>query len=439
MTATPELVAGFAEVDVTPAPGLSLLGQMHERIAQSARDPLLVNAVALRQGDEAVVLVSIDTAMVFDEFVAQVQPRFAQATGLPAARLIVNATHTHVAPSLHPFLTARTNPAFVATVQDAVVTAASHAVQAARPMRVYAGTGHMAEMGWNRRAMYENGTSRMYGNSSQPGFIGMEGPRDPALGLIWFCDENDAVQGVIINFATHPNCIEAETVYSADIPGAVRARLKQLHGAATGVVYLTGAAGNTAPSILDPWDETQPWRGHRGLERSGHYMAGEAAKVMAATLHPMEAPVLRVAQASLAIALRTWPATDDPTYPEPISNLERWIAATPYYQKAEAEWDTMVNPVATRVNVIRIGDAVICTNPAELFVEFGLEMREASPARVTLVSELTDGYVGYVPTELALARGGYETWPAPSSKLAPEAGAQIVEKTAALMNAVFAS
>ena len=91
-----------------------------------------------------------------------------------------------------------------------------------------------------------------------------------------------------------------------------------------------------------------------------------------------------------------------------------------------------------RLSVLRIGDAALCTNPAELFVEFGLAIRARSRASVTLVAELTDGYVGYIPTRRAFARGGYETWPAPSSQLGIEAGEEIVTATAELMAAAFA-
>jgi hypothetical protein len=94
--------------------------------------------------------------------------------------------------------------------------------------------------------------------------------------------------------------------------------------------------------------------------------------------------------------------------------------------------------VSVRLNVLRVGDAAVCTNPAELFVEYGLAFRERSPARVTLISELTDGYVGYVPTERAFARGGYETWAAPTSQLVPEAGEQIVRATQGLLEKAFA-
>jgi hypothetical protein len=71
------------------------------------------------------------------------------------------------------------------------------------------------------------------------------------------------------------------------------------------------------------------------------------------------------------------------------------------------------------------------------FSEYGLQIREISPARVTLMAELTDGYAGYVPTPLAFSRGGYETWPAPTSQLVPEAGEQTVSATRGLLESAF--
>src|SRR5206468_1532353 len=125
------------------------------------------------------------------------------------------------------------------------------------------------------------------------------------------------ITGVIVNFATHPNSLEAESFYSADIPGASRRALKRALGEHVGVVYLTGAAGNTAPSLLDPLNEAQPWRGEIGVERSGQYLAGEALKTIAAVIEPMNDPQLRFAYDTLQVPLRTWPTRDEPSYPEP--------------------------------------------------------------------------------------------------------------------------
>ena len=60
------------------------------------------------------------------------------------------------------------------------------------------------------------------------------------------------------------------------------------------------------------------------------------------------------------------------------------------------------------VQVLRIGDLALCGIPAEYFVEYGLQLRQRSPARHTFVVELANDCIGYVPTPEAFDEGGYE-------------------------------
>ena len=433
------LEMGFAASDFTPAPRLSLLGQMHERFATHARDPLTANAVAMRQAALTVVLVSVDVALLPDEFVNAVQMDFERVTGLPGRHLLLHSTHTHVAPITVKLIKGDPDPDFMESLKNSILGAASRALARMEPAQLFCGTGHLDHMGWNRRAMFANGTSQMYGNSEQPGFIGMEGPRDPALPMLCARDGAGNVLGVLLNFSTHPNSIEGESVYSADVPGAARAVLRQVLGEEIGIVYFTGAAGNTAPSLLDPLAPDQPWRGEAGLRRSGQYLGAEAAKTMAAAIEPMVSPKLKLLQRIIEVPLRDWPREGEPSYPPSLLG-EPQGGRTDYYREAQETWPRYRadnNPWQLRINVLRIGDAALCFNPGELFVEFGLEMRAASPGRITFINQLTDGYAGYIPTPLAFSRGGYETWCAPSSRLAPEAGDAIVAATIELLRAVF--
>lgn len=433
MESKTSFLAGFAASDFTPEPGLPLLGQMKQRLATGARDPLLCNSVALRQGEATVVIVAVDVILLALPEVESLQAQWAERTGLPPGSLLIHATHTHDAPATYGELMEEVDPAFLESLLPKILESALKALDKLEPVELFAGTGHMEQMGWNRRAMLEDGTSAMYSSSETPGFIGMEGPRDPALPVLFARNAAGKITGILLSFATHPNSIESALTYSADVPGEVRKNLKKLFGEEVGVVYLTAACGNTAPSILDPYDESHPWRYEEGLTRSGLFMAGEAAKVIASTLHPMTEPVLEVQRVELSLPIRaTWPQPGEPTFPQSPDN--------PYYERSERNWPEYVranSPVATRINGVRIGDAVICTNPAELFVEFGLQIRAASPARVTFISELTDGYIGYVPTELAFSRGGYETWCAPSSQLQESAGQQITDTTIELLRKLF--
>lgn len=424
--------AGFAEVDFTPQPGLPLLGQMHQRLASGARDPLMCSGVALRQNEQTVVLVAVDIAMIALPEIIPLQKQWHQQTGLPESTLLVHATHTHDAPAAFSELLEVAKPEFVEKLQQAILKCALDALAKLEPVELFSGCGHMEMMGWNRRAMLEDGSSAMYANSETPGFIGMEGPRDPALPVLFCRNESGNITGILLSFATHPNSIESATVYSADVPGEVRKNLKSTFGQNVGIVYLTGAAGNTAPSILDPYDASHPWRGEEGLLRSGLYLASEAAKVIASSYAPMTSPILQLQQTSIQILLRPWPQIGDPSYPRAEGNS--------YYEKAEKSWPEYLqrnSPQEVRLNIIRIGDTVICTNPAELFVEFGVQIRDASPVRVTFISQLTDGYIGYIPTEKAFSRGGYETWCAPSSKMDVSTGRQIVDATIEGLRSVF--
>jgi len=422
-----EFLAGFAEVDYTPAPGLAVIGQHHKRIAERARDPLLANAVAMRSGDETVVIVSNDICMVLPDFVASTQEAFAHKTGLPAEKLLIHATHSHVAPATISGFWGDVAPAFMESFRESIIGAAQTALSRLEPVTAFSGTGKLDCLNWNRMTMYSDGTSVMHGSADKPGFIGTEGTRDPNLGVIFFRNAEGKIIGVIANFGTHPNCVENELYYSADIPGEVRRLLKAMLGSDTGVVYLTGAAGNVAPIIREPGRTEQPWMGEQGLLRSGLYLTGGISSLIAKAIEPIESPSLSVKHTALRIPIRPYPAPGDKCYPN------SWGGESEvFYRECEADWPRKMreeSPVEVRVNVVRIGDTVICTNPGEIYSDFALQIRESAPARVTLISQLTDGFCGYIPTPAAFTRGGYTTWPCITSKLSPEAGGIIVEAT----------
>jgi len=426
-----EFSAGFAEVDYTPAPGLSLAGQHYIRIAERTRDPLMANAVAMRQGHETVVIVAIDLCLVEPSFVAGTQRAFEDRTGLPAERLLVHTTHSHVAPVAIPRFWGDPDPAFMEVLKESVLGAAQSAIARLEPVKVFSGIGKLDHLNWNRRCKYDDGSSVMHGSADRAGFLGTEEARDPNLGVIFFRNAEDKITGVIANFGTHPNCVEHGLYYSADLPGEVRRLLESMLGGDTGVVYLTGAAGNVSPIIHAPGVTEQLWMGEEGLARAGLLMAGEIAKVIAQAIEPIGSPDLAVRHTQVAIPIRPYPSPDERAYPNSWSGESQ-----AFYRTCEADWPRKIreeSPVEVRLNVIRVGDTMICANPAEIFSEFALAIREASPARVTLISQLTDGYVGYIPTPAAFDRGGYETWACATSKLSTGAGEAIVEATRELM------
>jgi hypothetical protein len=60
------------------------------------------------------------------------------------------------------------------------------------------------------------------------------------------------------------------------------------------------------------------------------------------------------------------------------------------------------------VNALRVGDIAFATISMEVFTEIGMQIKEASPAAVTIFAGYTNGLSGYLPTAEEHALGGYE-------------------------------
>ena len=80
--------------------------------------------------------------------------------------------------------------------------------------------------------------------------------------------------------------------------------------------------------------------------------------------------------------------------------------------------------VRTWVQALRIGDLGIAAVPGELLVELGLDLKARSPFSQTMVIELANDSVGYLPTRQSYEEGGYEP---EASVFAPGCGEQIVD------------
>lgn len=85
--------------------------------------------------------------------------------------------------------------------------------------------------------------------------------------------------------------------------------------------------------------------------------------------------------------------------------------------------------------MLRIGDAAVCTNPFELFTEYGIRIQARSPAIQTFVVQLA-GHGWYLPTEAA-ARGGSYSAVVNSVRVSPEGGQMLVDRTVEAIQALW--
>ena len=88
------------------------------------------------------------------------------------------------------------------------------------------------------------------------------------------------------------------------------------------------------------------------------------------------------------------------------------------------------------MHVMKIGDVAFATNPFELFVNYGNQIRARSLAKQTFLSQLTCGAWGYLPTEKAEKGSHYSAFVS-SGTTGHVGGEMLVRKTLKEINEMF--
>jgi hypothetical protein len=78
---------------------------------------------------------------------------------------------------------------------------------------------------------------------------------------------------------------------------------------------------------------------------------------------------------------------------------------------------------------------VICSNPFELFCEYGIRIKARSKATQTFILQMS-GFGSYLPTARAQAAGSYSAIPQ-SNLIGPEGGQMLVDKTVEIIDELW--
>ena len=89
--------------------------------------------------------------------------------------------------------------------------------------------------------------------------------------------------------------------------------------------------------------------------------------------------------------------------------------------------------VEIEVHVMRLGNLAFATNPYELFINYGNQIRARSLARQTFLIQLCCGSFGYLPTEKAEKGSHYSAYVS-SGTAGHEGGDLLVRKTTETIN-----
>ena len=178
-----------------------------------------------------------------------------------------------------------------------------------------------------------------------------------------------------------------------------------------------------------------------GMETTGQYL--DPNPIFQHKVQIIALPLRRVGKAEAEEARKIWQQfqTDYERQKDPIAFVEslgiRAFEAHNAWAIQQQVMQLERDPFyAMEMHTLRIGDAVIVTNPFELYTEYGLQIKARSAAKQTFISQLTSGYRGYLPTAYAIKYGGYGT-KMMSGDVGDEGGKMLVEHTLQAIGSLF--
>lgn len=442
------LFAGAAEVKVTPRVPVEIAGYHSARVARAVRDDLFCHACVLRSGGVAVAWVSCDVLILPGPLAAAIRRGVARSLG-PRVACMAGATHTHSAPSPMDFLSSRTDRRFVRALVEGAVAAVEQAFRGAVPARVGVGSGRESTTVFQRRFLMRDGCVKTNPGVRNPEIVRPDGPVDPVVGLLKVESAAGRPIAAVVTFGNHVDTLGLPVI-SADWPGVMARKLKRHFGRGFVPVFLCGAQGNINHVNVRA---RGPVMGFRVTERIGHRMAAAVTKAwrrattatmvpLAATERAVRFPRKRVAAANVAHARAVLKGV---RLPYRVSReLTSFDLAKGCLEGERLEAQEVLalsrstaRTEASRLAGIAVGDAAWLAVPGEIFVENGFALRRRSPFRRTFPVGLANGYLGYMPTDVAFRKGGYEAMPARSSRLAPGTEAVLLREGARTLEALF--
>lgn len=493
------LKIGWSEVDITPHKRASLIGQFAERISEYVEKPITATALALDTGNDHAIIVSVDVNGVSYNLVEAIRERLKDNTvGIDPLKTIFAAVHTHTAPTyprpakiakyikaasfselLKEQLTdGRKYIPMESTGGDDIITPEEYfvlltdcltkVVLEAWNNRVdssFANAFGRAAVGMCRRAVFANGTAKMWGDTHKNDFVELEGGSDTGLELLYTFDGENELTGVVANLACPAQCVQHRKFISPDFWGEVKKNLRNHFGKDIFVLGLCSIAGDQCPVDLVRFVEPEsdlndpniirnnpPKRvadpsmfDISGMKKVGRRIANEIIAVyedgdyitksdviLQHCIHIADLPIRKVSEEELKTAKNQIEEylqnkCGDVDYND-VGNLTGPLGVLRHKKIQET-----INALDSELHIIRLGNIAIATNPFEPFIKYGNKIKAASNAEQTFLVQLANGIDGYIPTEKAEKGGHYSAFVA-SGVIGPEGGDLMVKETVEAIN-----
>ncbi len=216
-------------------------------------DALEINAVAFQDGNQAALLIAIDTLTAGPDLTIAATALSRDSFG-PGAVALVAASHTHFAPATdrtRPML-GETAAAYVEEVHDALRQVVEE-LRTARSGAILGLATRVAGGNVHRRRLWMLPTLLWWINRRIDPIVmapNPKGPRDPLVRVAVLKAPSGAPIAIVWNYACHPVFYPRERAATAEFVGHVRSAVRtHFRDPNLPVIFLQGFAGDVCPDI----------------------------------------------------------------------------------------------------------------------------------------------------------------------------------------------
>jgi hypothetical protein len=441
-----ELTVGAAQLDITPPKGMPMAGYYSARGAEGTHDKLFARGLVLDKGGTKAALVALD--LIGTTFVMTDQSRklIEAETKIPGGHVMLFASHSHTGPVLSD-RAARAGAMggeqkiavdYMAELPKKIAEVVAKADAARQPAKVSRGVGKEDGLAFVRRFHMKDGSVGWNPGKLNPNVIQPTGPTDPSVPVVQFVtlDKEPKVIATYVNFAMHADTVGG-LYFSADYMGHLAETLAKVHGEQAVTLFGLGTCGDI--NHIDV-SHGRPQKGHAEAARIGGRLAGEVLRVCDHLVPAADGPLV-VSSATVELPLAPVSADEVEPAKAVIKQVQDGVKPGPTFLDQVKAFQVMEvaerlgKPLTCEVQVISLGGELAWVSlPGEVFVELGLQIKAGSPFKQTMLNELANGSVGYVPTRLAYSQGNYEVI---SARCAEGSGEKLVGEAAKQLRGRF--
>lgn len=417
------LKVGFNRVDITPPMGISVEGYFVDRYADGVLDNIELNTLALSDGKNCVLLLSMDNCEIRADILMEYRFAISKKTGVPVQAIFIHTTHTHTGPSVKRSDDKLINEYRVVLCEKCVKSSVQ-AINDLKNAKMGYAVGCAPNIAFIRRFIMKDGSFMTNPGVNNPDIVKPIGDIDERVGVLRF-DRENASSVVLVNFGNHPDTVGGNKI-SGDWPAFTRKFVERAIEN-TDCIFFNGAEGdvnhvNVKPKKGDFNDLKEDFdgcsRGYGHARHMGRVVAGAVMQVYDKANY-IDVDCIKFAQ-TIAKIPSNMPTEQELVVARKYNDLHKAgrddlipydaMMLTTVVAEAQRMVDLEFGPqnFELEIGAVKLGDVAFVTIPGEPFNGIGLALKDNADYGLVIPCCLTNGAEGYFPMREAYEQGGYE-------------------------------